>query len=89
MCPHSPKGGIGKRVQKRGLNLWGLKGFFAPTPLSANPFSKLLIKGGSLHDGFGLALLLLVLQNTGRRGSRDGFDGFGGFGSYGRDGYPP
>ena len=34
-------------------------------------------------DGFGgfrehLALLLLVLQNTGRRGSFDGFDGFGG-----------
>ena len=58
-------------------------------------------KGGSLRDGFGgfdsfggsgehLALLLLVLQNTGQRGN--GFDGFGGCGGYGgcgRDGYPP
>ena len=54
-------------------------------------------KGGGLHDGFGgfdgfggsgehLALLVLVLQNTGQRGKRDGFGGYGGFG---RDGYPP
>ena len=52
-------------------------------------------KGGSLHDGFGgfdgfggsgehLALLSLVLQNTGQRGN-----GFGGFDGFGRDGYPP
>ena len=33
-----------------------------------------------------LALLSLVLQNTGQRGNRDGFGGCGGFG---RDGYPP
>ena len=60
-------------------------------------------KGGSLHDGFGgfdgfggpaehLALLSIVLQNTGPRSNRDGFDGFGGFsgcGGFGRDGYPP
>ena len=54
-------------------------------------------KGGSLHDGFGgsaehLALLSIVLQNTGSRGNRDAFHGFGGFGGYGgfgRDGYPP
>ena len=53
-------------------------------------------KGGSLHDSFGgsdehLALLELVLQNTGQRGSRDSFDGFGGFGGYGgfgRDALP-
>ena len=43
----------------------------------------LSLKGGSLHDGFGgfdgsggsgehLALVLLVLQNTGRTGNRDG-----------------
>ena len=31
-----------KRVQKRGLNLWHRKNFSAPTPMSANPFSKLL-----------------------------------------------
>ena len=54
-------------------------------------------KGGSLHDGFGgfdgfggsgehLALLLLVLQNTVRRGDCDGFGGCGGFG---HEGYPP
>ena len=33
-----------------------------------------------------LALLSLVLQNTGQRGNRDSFGGCGGFG---RDGYPP
>ena len=33
-----------------------------------------------------LALLVLALQNTGRRGNRDGFGGYGGFG---HDGYPP
>ena len=51
-------------------------------------------KGGSLHDGFGdfdgfgtsgdhLALLLLVLHNTGHRGNRDGFGGCGALGGYG------
>ena len=41
MCPPSPGGGIGRRVQKRGLNLWHVKDFLAPTPpLSANPCSK-------------------------------------------------
>ena len=54
------------------------------------------MKGDSLHDGFGgfdevggsgehLALLLLVLQNTGQRGNHDSFGGCGGFG----DSYPP
>ena len=42
MCPPSPKGGIGKRVQKRGLNLWCMKDCSRQPPLSANPFSKLL-----------------------------------------------
>ena len=31
------EGGKGKRVQKRGLNLWPLKGFFAPTPSVRQP----------------------------------------------------
>ena len=46
MCPHSLKGGIGKRVQKRGPNLWGLKGFLRQPALSANPFMKLLTDVG-------------------------------------------
>ena len=41
-----------KRVQKRGLNLWPLRGLLAPTPpLSANPFSKLLTQVGCTPRG--------------------------------------
>ena len=57
-------------------------------------------KGGSLLDGFAglggsaehLALLSIVLQNSGPRGNGDGLEGFGGFGGhggFGRDGLPP
>ena len=37
LSPLSYGGGIGKRVQKRGLNLWPLKGFLAPTPSVRQP----------------------------------------------------
>ena len=37
MCVPILLRGIGKRVQKRGLNLWSLKGFFAPTPSVRQP----------------------------------------------------
>ena len=37
MCPPSPKGGIGKRVQKRGQNLGHMKDFLAPTPSVRQP----------------------------------------------------
>ena len=40
LCPPSPKGGIGKRVQKTGLNLWQRKASSRQPPLSANPLSK-------------------------------------------------
>ena len=61
---------------------------------------RLSSRGGSLHDGFGvfngfgicgehLALLLLLLQNTGERGNRDWFDSFGGYGGFGHDSCPP
>ena len=33
----SPKGGIGKRVQKRGLNLWHMTDFLVPTPSVRQP----------------------------------------------------
>ena len=39
---YSPKGGTGERVQKRS-DLWQMKDILVPPPLSANPFSKLLM----------------------------------------------
>ena len=42
LCPPSPKGGIGKRVQKRGLKLSIGRISSRQPPLSANAFSKLL-----------------------------------------------
>ena len=38
---------IGKRVQKRGLNLWSLKGFFAPTPSVRQPLFETSDYSGS------------------------------------------
>ena len=37
LCSPSPKGGIGKRAQKRGLNLWHRKDLLAPTPSARQP----------------------------------------------------
>ena len=43
MCHPSPKGGIGKKVQKRGVSLWRIGRISSRQPLlSADPFSKLL-----------------------------------------------
>ena len=51
--------------------------------LSESRAGWLSLTGVSLHAGFAgsgehIALLLLVLRDTGQRGNRDSFDGFGG-----------
>ena len=40
MPPLLLRGAIGKRVQKRGLNLWHLKDFLMPTPSICQPLFK-------------------------------------------------
>ena len=51
VSPYS-EGGIGKRVQKRGLNLWSLKGFLAPTPSVRQP----LFETSELSEGLKTSL---------------------------------
>ena len=71
--------------------------FFPARATNRIPLSALLLRGGSLDDGFGgfdgcggsgehptlLFLLVLQIQNAALRGNRDRFDGFGCFGGYG------
>ena len=40
LCPLSPKGCVGKRVQKRGLNPWHKKDLLAPTSLVRQPLLR-------------------------------------------------
>ena len=54
----SPNGGIGKRVQKRGLNLWHMKDFLGPTPSVRQP----LFETSEIFPANFLALFLQGLR---------------------------